>query len=332
MHIPETLNCSRDEQLSKNAILLFFCFFFSVWELALPRFGSGPFRLGVGPANSTPGEGRANPNPKKGRVMIVITNIIFNYNCNFNYIFAKFRIIITIKEISEGEGSKSGVGPLGWEVSLPFRGGCWPFWEWVVGLRSGSGELAFLLEAVLRLSSRSNGKHKYHVRLARQWRNDRMLLTLPFSKHSSPSLGEADTCALTQRISQYHSDRQTKKNGQRHTYGRTDVHQDTQTDASWDRKEARWTRQKQRQEAEDNRRESRDKTGDKDGGAVWCTLRRFGGFLCGGRVVLLCVGGGVRGCGVVVRVACLCLSCWGLLSGGRLPSPPLTWRFCPLLP
>ena len=38
--------------------------------------------------------------------------------------------------------------------------------------------------------------------------------------------------------------------------------------------EARQTRQKKRQGAEDNRRESRDRTGDKDGGAVWCALRR----------------------------------------------------------
>ena len=52
---------------------------------------------------------------------------------------------------------------------------------------------------------------KKNVRLARQWRNDRMLVTLSFSKRSSPSLGEPDTCARTQRISQDHGDRQTKR-------------------------------------------------------------------------------------------------------------------------
>ena len=37
-------------------------------------------------------------------------------------------------------------------------------------------------------------------------------------KHSSPSLGQEDLCSLTQRISQYHGDRQTKKTDRdRHT-------------------------------------------------------------------------------------------------------------------
>ena len=107
------------------------------------------------------------------------------------------------------------------------------------------------------------------------------------------------------------------------TERRTDVHEDRQTD----RREARQTRQKQRQEAEDNRRETRDKTGDKDGGAVWSTATRtavgVGGWLCGGRVALLCV---VVCCCVllcVVRVVLcvvffffvfLCLFCWCLFG------------------
>ena len=96
---------------------------------------------------------------------------------------------------------------------------------------------------------------KYHVTTGtsvaqRQKHSDFALL-----KHSSPSLGKADTCALTERTSQYHGDRGTKRNRDK--------------------------------KPEDNRRESRDKAGDKDGGAAWCTLRRVGGWLCGGRVVLL---------------------------------------------
>ena len=51
---------------------------------------------------------------------------------------------------------------------------------------------------------------------------------LALLKHSSPSLWEPDPCALTQRTSRDHGDRQTKR--QRQTYGRTDVRQDTQTD------------------------------------------------------------------------------------------------------
>ena len=58
-----------------------------------------------------------------------------------------------------------------------------------------------------------------------------------------------------------------------------------------------------------------------------------GWWLCGGRVLLLCVVGGA----VLFFVLCACGSCWGLLSGGRrrfssfevagVPSPPLRWWF-----
>ena len=111
---------------------------------------------------------------------------------------------------------------------------------------------------------------------------DRMLLTLLFSIIVHRLWGK-QTLVLSQNGSLNLTVTDRQKDGQRQTYGRTDVHQDTQKASRKDRKEARQTRQKQRQEAEDNR----DKTGDKDGGAVWSTLRRVGG------------------CCVVV-----CCSCW----------------------
>ena len=98
----------------------------------------------------------------------------------------------------------------------------------------------------------------------------------------------------------------------------------TETDIRTNRRKPRHTDrralgEKQRQDAEDNRRESRDNTGDKDGGAAWCTYTATRAAVGGCEVIVLCC--------CVVGVVCLCLSCWDLLSGGRLPSPPLRWRF-----
>ena len=101
------------------------------------------------------------------------------------------------------------------------------------------------------------------------------------------------------------TDRQ--KDGHRQTYGRTDVHQDTQTHGREDRNEARQTRQKQGHEAEDNRRASRDRTGDKEGGAVWCRLRRvlLRWWVDGVRVAMLVV---MCGC-VLLVLLCGCVCC-----------------------
>ena len=102
-----------------------------------------------------------------------------------------------------GLGSALGAGD--WPSFLEWG---WPFLSWVVVGPSLSGwklalpssrGLAFLLVALLKLCS--------------------------------PFFERADACALTHRISQYHGDRQTKKDGQGQTFGRTSAHQDTQTDA-----------------------------------------------------------------------------------------------------
>ena len=125
------------------------------------------------------------------------------------------------------------------------------------------------------------------------------------------------------------TDRQ--KDGQKLTYGRRDVHQDTETVARWDSNEARHPRQdrnRNRDKRQKTTDESRDKRGDKDDCAVWRTLRHvLLWWWVGGCVVLVCccvllgVVGGVAWLCVVACVVWLCLSRWGLLSGGRLPSP-----------
>ena len=89
---------------------------------------------------------------------------------------------------------------------------------------------------------------KYHVRWARQWRNDRMLRTLPFSSTVHHLQWNQTLVLLHNEILNITvTDRQ--KDGQRQTHRRTDVHQDTQTDARKDRNEARRRRQTQTQEA-----------------------------------------------------------------------------------
>ena len=126
------------------------------------------------------------------------------------------------------------------------------------------------------------------------------------------------------------SDRQTK------TRTETDIRTNGHTSRHTDRRVSRQKRGKtDKTETETSGRRQQTRIKRQDGKQRrWCgteyTATRaavmVGGWLCGGRVVLLCVGGGV----VLLFVLCLCLSCWGMLSGGRLPSPPLRWRFASL--
>ena len=95
-----------------------------------------------------------------------------------------------------------------------------------------------------------------------------MLLTLPFPS-TVHDLQENQTLMLSHHEFLKITVTDRHKDGQRQTCGRTDVHQDTQTD---------------------NRRKSRDRAGDKDGGAEYCTLRRvLLWWWVGGCVVLLFV-------------------------------------------
>ena len=160
---------------------------------------------------------------------------------------------------------------------------------------------------------------------------DRILLTVPFSSIVHHFFCEPDTCALTQRISQYH--RQTKRRTETDIRAnrRTSRHRDSRALGQQRGKTSKTRqKQKQRQEAEDNRRIKRQE--GRQG--RWCGMAytatravvMVGGWLCG-VCVLLCVVGGVAWLCVVACVVWLCLSRWGFLSGGRLPlSLPLKRR------
>ena len=123
------------------------------------------------------------------------------------------------------------------------------------------------------------------------WRVNGVTTALPFYRQTKK---RTETDIRTNRRTSRHTDRrafgQTRQDGQDRSRDKT---------------------QKTTDENQETRRETRTVSG-----AVWCTLRRVGGWLLGGRAVLLCVAGGVVGgvvwccvvwCCVVFRVVCLCL-------------------------
>ena len=108
--------------LQKHVILLPFLVFLSRGWICpfLLEDGVDPFRLRFGPANSPPGEGRANPNSPKGRVMIIIIIITIT---NITAISQK-NIIIKLfprtEERRQGLTLRAGVGPSFLERGWPF--------------------------------------------------------------------------------------------------------------------------------------------------------------------------------------------------------------------
>ena len=88
------------------------------------------------------------------------------------------------------------------------------------------------------------------------------------------------------------TDRQKKTDRARFSDEQAHIKTHRQTRVRTEKKQDGRDRRDKKQKTTD---ENQDKTGDKDGGALWCTLRRVGGWLCGG--------------------------------GGHLLSPPLRWRF-----
>ena len=130
-------------------------------------------------------------------------------------------------------------------------------------------------------------------------------------KHRSPYFGETDTCALTQLISQDHGDRQTKKRTE------PNIRTNRRTSRHTDRRALGQKRGKTDKAKRSRRQQTRFKRQDGRQ-SRWCGMVHTA---TRGWVVVW------WSCCVVVRVVCLCLSCWGSSSGGRLSSPPVRWQF-----